>query len=188
MLVTAVPEAVPRRAARGAPVRTRDFLAAAHAAFDPNLRRLFARRGVPRDDLEDLVQEVYLRLARQPRLDDVRSAEAFVITIATNLLRDGHRRRGRRGPQISLEACGADAPAQGCDPERSVECAQHIDAANLALGALRPVTRSVFLQHRLGGRSYAELSREFGVSVSMIEKHMIAALSALTPVMAEFGG
>lgn len=163
------------------------FLAAAHAAFDHNLRRFFARRGVPRDDLDDMVQEVYLRLARQLGMQDVRSAEAFVIAVAGNLLRDGYRRRSRRCPEISLEATGLDAPVEGHDPERSAECSQHIVAAGTALGALRPATRHVFLGHRLGGRSYAELSRELGVSVSMIEKHMIAAISALRPVAAECG-
>jgi DNA-directed RNA polymerase specialized sigma24 family protein len=32
------------------------------------------------------------------------------------------------------------------------------------------------------GQSYAELARELGVSVSMIEKHMIRAIAALSPV------
>jgi RNA polymerase sigma-70 factor (ECF subfamily) len=169
------------------PTSTQEFLAAAHAAFDCSLRRFFSRRGVSRDDLDDMVQEVYLRLARQPGMQDIRSAEAFVIAVAGNLLRDDFRRRGRRGPEISLEATGVDAPAHGHDPERSAECSQHIVAAGSALGTLRPVTRRVFLGHRLGGQSYAELSRELGVSVSMIEKHMIAALSALRPVMAECG-
>jgi RNA polymerase sigma-70 factor (ECF subfamily) len=166
---------------------THAFLAAAHAAFDPNLRRFFARRGVPRDDLDDMVQEVYLRLARQPGLQDVRSAEAFVIAIAGNLLRDDYRRRGRRGPTVSLDAARLESLPDGHDPQRSVECSQHIAAAGSVLGALRPATRRVFLGHRLAGHSYAELSRELGVSVSMIEKHMIAALSALRPLMAQCG-
>lgn len=163
------------------------FVSEAHARFDGNLRRFFLRHGVARDDLEDMLQEVYLRLARQADVDDIRSAEAFVITVAGNLLRDTCRRRGRRGTECSLESAGLDAPAEGDDPQRSAEYSQHLRAAGRAIGGLRPATRRVFLGHRVSGQSYSELSRELGVSVSMIEKHMIAALSALKPVMVECG-
>lgn len=178
-------------AATRAPIRRSEsgdaqaFLAEAHAAYDANLRRFFTRRGVPRHDVDDMVQEVYLRLARQPGDLSVRSAEAFVITIAGNLLRDAYRRRGRRNPELSLEEEGRYTPAAGEDPERSAEYLQHLQAADSVIGALRPATQRVFLGHRLRGQSYSELSRELGVSISMIEKHMISALSALRPVMAD---
>lgn len=162
------------------------FVTEAHRHFDGNLRRYFLRHGVARDDLEDMLQEVYLRLARQAGVDDIRSAEAFVITIASNLIRDAYRRRGRRGVEYSLEGEGFDAPSEGDDPERSAEYSQHLSAAGRAIGRLRPATRRVFLGHRIRGQSYSELSRELGVSVSMIEKHMIAALSALRPLIGDF--
>ncbi len=163
------------------------FVSEAHARFDGNLRRFFLRRGVARDDLEDMLQEVYLRLARQPDAGDVRCAEAFVITIAGNLLRDTYRRRGRRGTECSIDAGRFDAPADGDDPERSAEYSQHLSAAGDVIGNLRPATRRVFLGHRLRGQSYSELSRELGVSVSMIEKHMIAAIAALRPLAMDAG-
>jgi RNA polymerase sigma-70 factor (ECF subfamily) len=49
----------------------------------------------------------------------------------------------------------------------------------LVVGGLKPAAREVFVGHRIGGRSYAELAQGLGISVSMVEKHMMAALSAL---------
>ena len=185
MAATAASMAASLRGSRGA--ATACFVTEAHSRFDRNLRRFFLRRGVARDDLEDMLQEVYLRLARHTGVHDIRSAEAFVITIAGNLLRDEYRRHGRRGTELSIEAECFDAPSEGDDPERSAEYAQHLTAAGTVIGQLRPATRRVFLGHRVRGQSYSELSRELGVSISMIEKHMIAALSALRPVMVECG-
>lgn len=158
------------------------FLAQAHASFDKSLRRFFARRGVAREDLEDLIQEVYLRLARQPNVATIRSAQAFVFATATNLLRDGFRRRRTRGAQCSIEAGGVQVLAEGVDPERAAECSQHLRAVREVIGSLKPATRHVFLGHRMRGQSYAELAHELGVSVSMIEKHMICAIAALNPL------
>jgi RNA polymerase sigma-70 factor (ECF subfamily) len=63
-----------------------------------------------------------------------------------------------------------------------------MSAAGSIIGKLRPATRRVFLGHRLRGQSYSELSSEPGVSVSMIEKHMIAAIAALRPLTLDAGG
>ena len=84
-------------AARDPAQRRAVFLAQAHAQFDDGLRRFFARRGVARNDVEDLIQEVYLRLTRQPDVDFIRSAQAFVFVTAKNLLHDRLRRRLARG-------------------------------------------------------------------------------------------
>jgi len=63
-----------------------------------------------------------------------------------------------------------------------------VSAAGHIIGKLRPATRRVFLGHHLRGQSYSELSRELGVSVSRIEKHMIAAIAALRPLTMDAGG
>ena len=163
----------------------RAFVAQAHACFDGSLRRFFARRGVARDDIDDLIQDVYLRLVRQPEVGGIHSAQAFVFTTATNLLRDSYRRRLTRGTESSFDAEGVDLPAEGVDPQRSAECSQHLQAAHEVIRTLKPATQRVFLGHRIRGQSYAELAHELGVSISMIEKHMICAIAALMPVAQE---
>lgn len=176
-------------AGRNGPVPTERSPAAraAHAcvSFGDGLRRFFLRRGVPRDDVDDLIQDVYLRLLRQCDAPHVRYEQAFVYTTAMNLLRDRYRRNVARGTVESLHDSGEDIAAEGFDPERSAECTQHLHEVVRTVRRLKPATREVFLGHRLSGLSYADLARELGVSISMIEKHMIAALAALGPVARE---
>jgi len=160
----------------------RRFASQAHAQHDEALRRYFARRGLTRDDADDLIQEVYLRLVRQDDVGSIRCAQAFIFTTAANLLRDRYRRHQCHGPLLALDDDHPDIPAEGFDPERSAECSQLLQAMCEVIDALRPATRRVFLGHRLRGQSYAELAHELGVSISMVEKHMISAIAALNPL------
>jgi RNA polymerase sigma-70 factor (ECF subfamily) len=157
------------------------FLSQTHARFDASLRRFFARRGVARDEIADLVQEVYLRLARLPDERAIRTPQAFVFATAANLLRDRFRRLMTRGTEHSVEA-GPEIAAEGTDPERAAECDEQLQAVWDVVRALKPATRQVFFGHRMRGQSYAELAVELGVSVSMIEKHMSCAIYALSPL------
>lgn len=158
------------------------FLSQAHANFDCVLRRFFARKGVARDEIADLTQEVYLRLARRPDVATIRSAQAFIFVTAANLLHDRFRRQWTRGCQLSFEEEDRQIPAEGGDPQQAVEYTQQLRLVLSAIRSLKPVTQRTFLGHRLRGLSYAELAHELGVSVSMIEKHMISAIAVLRPL------
>ena len=161
------------------------FATHVYASHDASLRRYFARRGVRRDDVDDLIQDVYLRLMRRPESDGIQCTRAFVFTTAANLLRDDYRRRRVRGTAPAADVDSLDLPAEGEDPERSAAAVQHLEAMQDTIRTLKPATRRVFLGHRLNGESYAELAHLLGVSVSMVEKHMIAAISALGPLSRE---
>jgi RNA polymerase sigma-70 factor (ECF subfamily) len=53
---------------------------------------------------EDLLQELFMKIARQPELFDVtRSFKAWVYTVATNLCKMEYRKAGRRGHAVSLD-------------------------------------------------------------------------------------
>jgi RNA polymerase sigma-70 factor (ECF subfamily) len=53
---------------------------------------------------EDLLQELFMKIARQPELFDVtRSFKAWVYTVATNLCKMEYRKAGRRGYAVALE-------------------------------------------------------------------------------------
>jgi RNA polymerase sigma-70 factor (ECF subfamily) len=47
------------------------------------------------------------------------------------------------------------------------------------MAQLTPRVREVFMMHRVEGRAYSEIARALGISVSTVEKHMMAALRFL---------
>ena len=181
-MATSVPLSCAVGAGRGISDPHNAFLSQVHANFDGGLRRFFASRGIARDDIADLVQEVYLRLARQPDVGTIKCAQAFVFATAINLMRDCFRRRLARGVDRSLEADGIDIPAEGVDPERAADCMQQLSAVSRVVSSLKPATQRVFVGHRLKGQSYTTLANQMGVSVSMVEKHMMCAIAAIRPL------
>jgi DNA-directed RNA polymerase specialized sigma24 family protein len=74
---------------------------ALHAALADEVRRSFSRRGVPDADLDELTQEVFLRVHRA-RGEFLRGerVDAWVRRIAYNVLVDASR-RDRRRPEFS---------------------------------------------------------------------------------------
>ena len=49
-----------------------------------------------------------------------------------------------------------------------------------AMLKLRPITREIFMAHRLDGLSYAEIADRTGLSVKGVEKHMGKAIAQVT--------
>lgn len=128
-------------------------------------------------EIEDLTQEVFLRLASSPGLDSVERMEAYLFTAAANLLRDRQRRR------IS-HATGAHEPYDEAvhggsqelpGPERIALDAQYIERLAEALHELPERTRSVFVLYHLENLPHAEIARRLGIAVRTIEKHVFRA-------------
>jgi RNA polymerase sigma-70 factor (ECF subfamily) len=146
--------------------------------LDGALRKFLLRRVRCPHDADDLAQEVYLRIARHPDLDRVECLRAFAYQTALNLVRDRSRRtytRSRRRfvPIDSLEL------ADGDDPFDHAVGDERLAQLDSALAAMSLSRREALLMHRFGGSTYAEIAKRLGVSVSMVEKYISAALAEL---------
>jgi RNA polymerase sigma-70 factor (ECF subfamily) len=160
---------------------TYPFLAL-HARYRRPLQRFFASYRLSADDIEDFTQEVFLRLASSGLPRDLRSPGAFVFTLARNLVRDRARRLHTRAAAASVTLDDVQLPCDSPTPEEALEHNEVLSRVLAALAALKPPTRQAFVRHRVDGSSYAEIANELGVSVSMIEKHIMAAIAALRRV------
>ena len=80
-----------------------------------------------------------------------------------------------------LESYGAEVFLTSAEDGMAgaVEHAERLAGVLATIDGLKPAVRRSFLLHRLHGCSYAEIARDAGVSVSMIEKHVMAAMLAL---------
>jgi RNA polymerase sigma-70 factor (ECF subfamily) len=142
----------------------------------PRLSRFFARRA-PADDVLDLVQETFRRLLA--RLGEPREAigcpEAWLSRTAGNLLLDRSRRRRVRGEPETFD----EKVVGGRDPYPALEARDEIERIDAALLELPTLARDIFLLHRLGGHSYAEIAAARGLKVKAVEKQIAKALLLL---------
>lgn len=142
--------------------------------FRQPLRRYFEKRIGAHAETEDLVQEVFLRLARAGDIGGLERIDAYLFTTAANLLRDRHRRLSARESQAhepydeSLHGAAEEVPG----PERAVQSTQLIEQLVAALHELPERTRLVFTLYHLEELPHAEIARRLGIAVSTIEKHV----------------
>ena len=155
--------------------------------FREPLTSFFQRRLRSRTDAEDLTQEVFIRLMRHPDRNDGKTIDAYVFKIAASVLNDWLRRLAARHAhslcQIRQQEDVTAIPAclvEGRDPERVVIGKQSLKNIEDALGELGSRTRDIFLLSRLENVPHREIARDFGISVSAVEKHVIKAVAYLS--------
>jgi RNA polymerase sigma factor (sigma-70 family) len=142
------------------------------------LERFFKRRSCTRDEAEDLVQEVFLRLIRRLDEEPIENAEAFLFRTAVNLLRD----RARRGATVannSTELQERQQKFEALSPERVLEGKQRLQVILKALDTFDTRSKDIFILNRLEGMKYAEIARIYGLSVSSIEKSVTRVFAQL---------
>lgn len=147
-----------------------------HTRLRRPLQRFFATYRLNAHDIDDFTQEVFLRLMGAERLHELRAPDAFVFTLARNLLRDRARRSYTRAAAASVRFEDTELPCGRPTPDMLLEYQDRLHQAVTALEQLKPATRKAFYLNRLYGHSYAETAAELGVSVSMVEKHIMAAI------------
>ncbi|WIO74920.1 RNA polymerase sigma factor [Porticoccaceae bacterium LTM1] len=150
------------------------------------LRSFLLVRLEDRADMEDIVQEVFLRLERledlEVRLNEGEARNrAFMIAIANNLVLDLERsRRVRRNyAESEQHAASEDAGVDTSSPESMAVTHQELDWLKQEILKLKPTWREAFVLNRFHHLSYREIAQKMSVTVSQVEKYMMSALKQI---------
>jgi RNA polymerase sigma-70 factor, ECF subfamily len=149
------------------------------ALTEPRIRRLIGRLASRGADLDDLVQETYLRAWRA--LGGFRSESRFstwLFRIAVNVARTWRRDRRPTAPLPE-------------DAEHSLRVAPAPDDASLlalyerALAGLPPDLRAVFVLHEAEGLSYRDVAETLGCPIGTVMSRLHRARSRLLEELRE---
>jgi RNA polymerase sigma factor (sigma-70 family) len=173
------PEALPSATARTAGGSERD----SRARLDQLARRYYAplasffrkRTGNPAQ-VQDLVQQVFLRLAQHHKLDAIHNPDGYIFQTAANALRD-HARRNEVRARFERQSPGTSGDASDFSPERVLQGQESIAQLTAALRELPERTRDIFMLRSLEGLKHAEIARLQGISTRSVEKHLAKALA-----------
>ena len=156
-----------------------ELLAEVIKEYTPRLRIYLSRNLRIYEDVDDLMQELYIRVMMYPDPSNINSIKAFIFTIATNLLRDKSRRSCTRVSMHSVSLDDVDIPVESADPTRILEDRNALKHMEHAIDELQPNCKKAFVESRFEEKSYKEIAFGLGVSVSMVEKHIIEALKQI---------
>jgi len=149
------------------------------------LRRYFERRIRGNADAEDLVQEVFFRLARCGNSETIENLEGYTCRIAANLVRDYARRRTIHKDDIYIDKEGLAMEA-GFSPERIVLGREAVRQVFELLDELPEKTRKIFVLYHIEVVPQVRIARMMDMPLSTIEKHMCRATTYLNHRL-EFG-
>jgi RNA polymerase sigma factor (sigma-70 family) len=139
------------------------------------------------EDVEDLIQETYVRMYALQDYRDVDSPRALLFRIAHNLAIERARRNTTQatdsvGDLESLNVFSNDAPA-----EEQIDARRRFESFCAAVDRLPPLCRRVFVLRKVYRLSHDEIAEGLGVSHSTIEKHVAKGLLRCKDYLRETG-
>jgi len=147
--------------------------------YRPALSRYFGKRASQQADVQDLVQEVLVRLAVRGDGASIEKPEAYLMRTATNVWRDFLRKKKTHAETAHDEFMEEKHVREDEGPDDLLEGSEAVEGILRALDELPERTRHVFVLCRVEGMRQKNVARRIGVSVSSIEKHMIKAIAHL---------
>ncbi|SBV33383.1 RNA polymerase, sigma-24 subunit, ECF subfamily [uncultured Sphingopyxis sp.] len=163
------------------PQQDRD-LAAWMATYGPGLRRYFRRR-VDDADVDDLVQEVFLRLQSAELSQPIDNVERYLFAAARNALISRHRRQKARATMLHEELEEGIEIAEQRSPERIVIGQQEYRRVLEAIQNLPPRAREAFQYHRFENLTYQAIAQRMGISKEAVKELMHRALVRIVEEM-----
>jgi RNA polymerase sigma-70 factor (ECF subfamily) len=142
---------------------------------DRDLKRYLCQRVGNRAEVEDLSQEIYLRLLRIERKDLIRSPEALLFRLASNAVYEWRLLARNRLPHSPTEL--DELEALECEPSADIWRAELAHALTAALANLSPKCRAAVVLHRREQLTYSEVGLQLGISVAMVKKHLSQGLA-----------
>jgi len=128
------------------------------------------------EDIEDVIQDTYLRIYGIQDFTTVESPKALLITIAHNLAVELGRRRVSRATDAVADFDALGVSSGSPQLEEQLDARRRFEAFCSAVDSLPPICRRVFVLRKVYKLSQAEISTVLGIAESTIEKHVAKGL------------
>jgi RNA polymerase sigma-70 factor (ECF subfamily) len=155
--------------------------------YEPMVFRTLARLRGEREGIEDLAQEVFLRLFRAlPHFRGRAKLSTFLYRIIVNVVNDEWRRRQveRRMEPIDEGAHELAHPAPG--PAEILEQSRFDQALGAGLAQLPLRDRTILALHYQEGRSYEEIAAVLELPMGTVKTHLHRARERLKTQMGDW--
>lgn len=138
-------------------------------------------------DVDDVVQESYLRIWKARLTAPVRSAKSFLFQVARHVAIDLLRRE-RASPVVQLgDLAGLSVMDSRPDSAQALGAKERLDLLSDALVALPPRCRQIIMLHKIQGMSQRQVAERLGLSERTVENHTRAGIVRLQLYMSGRG-
>lgn len=148
--------------------------------WNRNLLQFLGRRVRSSVEVEDLAQEIYLRLLRAPDLLQVRNPQAYLLRVAGNVVAEWRRQSPPMG-SFSMEE--DEAPVDECLPEFVLDAALSQERVNRELARMSPMMRAIVLLRLRDEHSYKQIAQELGLTLRQVRRYLARGYDCLRGVL-----
>lgn len=151
------------------------------------LRSYFSRQVATRQDVDDYVQDVYLRVLSAAPQEKIGNWRGFLLRVASSLMVDRFRRDQvrHRDQHQDLEQTGELVDDKAACPEQALICREELALLEDALKQVDPIARNVFLLVRVDGLRHREVADRLGLEVKTVSRHVERVLAHLGRTLGE---
>ena len=156
--------------------------------FRAPLLRYFQKRAPATVEPEDLVQEVFVRLARRANLASINQIEGYLFQTAASVLADRYRRDAVRQETAHQEYEDSEHGFTGLSPERVLIGKDRIRLIVCALHDMPERMQKVFILYHFEHVTQVEIADRLKMGLSTVEKDMASANAILLNRLREDDG
>lgn len=130
----------------------------------------------------DVLHDAIVKFAVKNSLKQIDEPHAYLRTVVKNTLVDYYRDANHfvALSEDDAQSLHANLSSEQCSPENMTDIKQRMQALQTIIDYLPPKCRQVFWMHRIEGLAQKEVALALGISLNMVEKHMIRALVDIT--------
>ena len=139
---------------------------------EPMLRAWLRSRFKSEDDIDEVVQETYLRLLRAREQSEVASPKAFLFAVARNLALDRFRHREAVPMESLVESEARSVLEEGDDTPETIAHHQELELLTEAIQSLPDRCRHIFTLRKVYGLSQPEIARQLGLSENTVSAQL----------------
>jgi RNA polymerase sigma-70 factor (ECF subfamily) len=151
------------------------------------LNRYFLKRTAHAWDAQDLVQELYLRLLRTDRSNElIEKPEAYLFTVAANLVKE-HAARKQRSPKTGNDVNDAlERLFTPCNAAADMDRDLRRQRLAAVISRLTPKCRAALVMHYRDELGYRDIGERLNISTHMVKKYIVKALAVCRVGMARY--
>jgi RNA polymerase sigma factor (sigma-70 family) len=145
-------------------------------SWNAGLTRYLRRRLPGRIDPEDLAQEVYVRLLRVEKLEQIKEPQAYLYRVASNVAAEWRMRAVHSKPHSDAEL---ETLVTAATPESLLDDEQFSTQLDAALQTMTPMVRAVIYLKLREDMSHEEIAEHLGITPRMVRRMLTTGYAQL---------
>ena len=143
---------------------------------EPYLRSWLRSRFAQIADLDDIIQDAYIRVLRARAKGEIRQPKAFFFATARNLAYDYYHKYQLKPLEPLSELDDFPVLDESADIAEVVSRNQELELMTQAIQSLPDRCRQVLTLRNVYGLSYKEIAAQLGMAVKTVEAHLANGL------------